>query len=247
MSYGCAKGAIGLGVCVCALVMGAGSALAVPLTGSGSNLPIPSPNPGAPANQTRSTALISGGWTGSWSAPAAAAWVGSFTVSGPIPSGTTNPTGLSRYSFGSMPTAVLPTGTFFRLGDLDGGSSTAEAFTLLAFDSGGNAITTPWLTEPVGVAGIGTGPGASIVPGNLPSWDFNVATGMYTFTGATVTGGNPSLSVYMESLFDITLLEVNRAQAFANFSLHAPLAIPAPGAGLLAVIGAAGLARRRRA
>jgi len=238
----------GAGLAALATGLATAPAAAAPLTGNGSNMVIPTINPGAPANQARATpTLVTGGWTSSWTSPAAAAWVGSFSVSGPIPAGSTNPTGLSRYVFNTLPTNVLPTGTFFRLGDLDGGSATAEAFELRAFDSAGGAITTAWLSEAVGVAGVGTGTAGAILPNNMPSWDFNSTTGLYTFTGATVTGGNPSISVYMESLTNIATLEVFRAQAFANFSLHAPLSVPAPGGAVaLLMVGLAPTVRRRR-
>ncbi|RMH28795.1 MAG: hypothetical protein D6693_03035 [Planctomycetota bacterium] len=221
----------------------ASAAAAAPLIGSGSNLPIPSPNPGAPPAQFRTPTTVTGGWTGAWTAPAAASWVGTFSVVGPIPSSVSNPAGTSVYDFSTLPLGVLPVGTYFRFGDLDGGSVTNETYTLTAFDSSG-AITTPWLDDVLGVTGTGTGSSGAILPGNMPGWSFNSTTGAYFFDGSTVTGGNPSLGVWLQSNTSILQLEIIRTSNFANFALAAPLAIPAPGAVTLA--GLAGLALRRR-
>lgn len=218
---------------------------AQPLTGSGANLPIPAPNDPPPPQQPRTATLGGPGWTGSWIAPAAPAWVGSFTAIGPIPSGTTNPTGTTRYDFSTLPTGELPVGTFFRFGDVDGGSTTTEVFTLQAFDTGGTLITTPWLDVPIAVTGTGTGGGGAILPGNTPGWSWTAGTGTYVIDGATVTGGNPSLTVFLESNTSIASMRLTRGSGFASFSLAAPL-IPAPGG--LAVVAAGGLlaSRRRR-
>ena len=217
------------------------------LTGSGAHLLIPTTNLGAPANQSRATAGPGAGpWTGTWSSPAAAAWIGSFSVTGPIPAGVSNPTGISFYDFTSLPNGFLPTGTFFRFGDVDGGSSTNETYTLQAFDTTG-AIISPWLDEAIGVAGAGTGTAGAILANDMPGWVFNPTTGTYFVDGTTITGGNPSISIYLPSNTAISFLEVTRTSAFANFSLHAPLAVPAPGgAAMLVMCGFVSVARRRR-
>lgn len=227
-----------------ALALSASAALAVPLTGSGAHLPIVSPI--VPANQGRTTAPIAGGFSGTWTAPAAAAWVGTFTALGPIPAGLANPIGTTRYDFTSLPLGALSAGTYFRFGDLDGGSSTTETFTLRAFDASNSLITAPWLDGPVYTGGIGTGPGSSLVTGNMPGWSWTAGTGSYFFDGSTITTANPSVSFYLESNMDIAYLQLTRTSAFANFSLGAPL-VPAPGsAALLAAAGIAGARRRRR-
>ena len=201
-----------------ALALSASAAIAVPLTGSGSNLPISSPV--APANQARTVTPTSATtWDGSWTAPAAAPWVGTFSAFGPIPAGTTNPTGTTRYDFTSLPFGDLSAGTYFRFGDVDGGSTTNETFTLIAFDAGGSTITTPWLDEPIYTGGIGTGGAGAILPNNLPGWSWNAGTGEYFIDGSTVTGGNPSISIYMESNLDISFLQLTRTSGFASFSL----------------------------
>lgn len=226
-----------------ALAITATSALAVPLTGSGPNLPIASPV--VPANEGRTATPIAGGFIGSWTPAVAPAWNGSFTASGPIPVGTTNPVGVTRYDFTSLPLGDLSAGTYFRFGDVDGGSTTNETFTLLAFDASNTLITTPWLDGPIYTGGTGTGGGGTILPNNMPGWSWNAGTGEYFIDGSTVTGGNPTIGFYLESNMDISYMELTRTSGFASFSLGAPL-VPTPGSA--ALFGLAGLtaARRRR-
>lgn len=160
-----------------------------------------------------------------------------------MPAGLSNPIGLTRYDFSTLPTGLLPVGTYFAFGDVDGGSSTNENFILQAFDAAGALITNAWLDQPIGVNGIGTGPGSTILPGNLPGWTWDAGTSTYTISGAGVTGGNPSLTVWIQNNTAIGSLAVERTSGFANFSLSAP--IPSPGGmGVLAL--AAGIAARRR-
>jgi hypothetical protein len=219
------------------------SAAAAPLIGAGSNLPIPSPNPGEPPREPSILTSVSGGFTGTWSAPALPDWIGTFSAVGPIPSSTANPDGITRYDFTSLPTGVLPTGTFFFFGDVDTGAGQTELFILSAADASGSLITTPWLDEPLGVSGSGTGGGGSILAGNTPGWDWNPALGEYTIDGTTVTGGNPTVAVWIENNTDIAFLEVERVSVFANFGLSAP--IPEPATVTLLVLGGAIVARRR--
>lgn len=222
----------------------AGMASAQPLVGSGPNLPIPAPNNPPPPQQPRTATPSGPGWTGTWTAPAATDWVGSFTAIGPIPAGATT-TGTTRYDFTTLPTGALPASTFFRFGDVDGGSTTTEVFTLRAFDATNTLITTPWLDVPIAVTGLGTGPGSSILPGNTPGWSWNAGTGTYTIDGSTVTGGNPSITEYLESNTAMSFLMVTRGSTFANFSLAAPL-IPAPATCALLAAGGITASRRRR-
>lgn len=214
------------------------------LTGTGPNLLIPGSNPGAPPSEIRTTTNVTTlGFTGSWTAAVLPAWFGSFTATGPIPASVSNPAGLTRYDFSGMANGVLAAGTFFRFGDVDGGSNTNEKFELQAFGTGG-AILTPWLDEAIGVIGSGTGSGGSILPIDLPKWDFNFTTGVYTFDGATVTNGNPSVGFYLPSNVDITMLDVNRFSSFENFVLAAP--IPTPGTAVVLGLSGIVLVRRRR-
>lgn len=230
--------------CITLALSLAGTAAAQPLVGAGPNLPIPAPNDPPPPQQVRNAVTSGPGWTGTWVAPAQPDWVGSFTATGPIPAGATT-TGTTRYDFSTLPTGQLPADTFFRFGDVDGGSTTTEVFTLLAFDSGGSLITTPWLDEPIAVTGTGTGGAGAILPGNTPGWSWTAGTGTYVIDGATVTGGNPSISIFMESNTPIASMQLTRGSTFASFSLAAPL-IPAPASAALLGLGGLAACRRRR-
>ncbi|MEL7472871.1 MAG: PEP-CTERM sorting domain-containing protein [Planctomycetota bacterium] len=220
-----------------AITLTAGSAVfAQPLTGSGQHLPIPSPNPGAPANLARSVTTNTGGFTGSWSAPALSPWIGSFTAIGPVPGTTSSSAGVTLYDFTSMPTTQLPVGTFFRFGDVDQGAGQLETFVLQAFGSSG-IVTSPWLDLPIGVSGTG------ISPTTTPGWSFNAGTGAYTIDGSSVFG-NPNVAVYLTNNVALTGLELRRSTTFSTFSLHAP--IPAPASTALLAAGGVLAIRRRR-
>jgi hypothetical protein len=222
------------------------SATAAALTGSGSNLPIPAPNPGDPPRQAAALSGITlAGFDGTWTAPALSPWQGTFSATGPVPSGNATPAGLTQYDFTTLNAGLLPAGTFFFFGDVDGGSTQNETFVLNAYDATGGLITTPWLDEPLGVIGTGTGGGGAILPGNLPGWEWDGVLGQYTIDGTTVTGGNPSVGAFLESNTDIAYLDLERTSNFANFSLSAP--IPEPGsAAMLLLVGVAATRLRRR-
>lgn len=221
------------------------AASATPLTGSGPNLPIPAPNPGDPPRQGAALANITPtDFDGTWTAPALSPWVGTFYAKGPVPSGLSNPVGITRYDFTTLTAGLLPAGTFFAFGDVDGGSATNETFLLQAFDASSALITTPWLDEPLGVTGSGTGGGGAILPGNMPGWEWDASLGRYTIDGSTVTGGNPSITVFLESNADMAYLVVERTSGFANFGLSAP--IPEPASLSMLAVGAVVLLRRKR-
>jgi hypothetical protein len=221
------------------------AAMAAPLIGSGANLAIPGPNPGAPNAVPQDLSNVTpGGFDGSWSPPAFAPWLGTYSAEGPVPSGQTGLTGLTRYDFSTMPTGHLPADSIFVFGDVDGGSFTNETFVLNAFDSTGALITTPWLNEPIGVTGIGTGPGQTILPNNMPGWSWNAGLGEYVIDGSTVTGGNPSISVWLDSNTAIASMNLVRTSDFANFNLWAPIPEPTSTGAVLLTILAAGMRRR---
>lgn len=220
----------------CALAIG-GFASAAPLTGSGPNLPIPSPNPGAPTGQANTLVTSGPGFTGTWTAPVLSPWIGTYSAFGPIPSSNANPAGFTRYDFTTLPTGVLPVGTYFWFGDVDGGSTTTEQFILNAYDSAGALINTPWLDEPFGVNGTGLSPTA------MPGWNWDAGTSTYTIDGTSVVG-NPSIGVWMESNTGIARMDLTRTSNFANFNLWAP--VPTPATSALFALGALGASRRRR-
>lgn len=228
----------GIAVLVCAM---AAPAFATPLTGMGANLPIPSINPGEPPREPAVLTSVTGGFTGTWSSPALPDWIGTFSADGPIPSSNSNPAGITRYDFTTLPTGVLPDDTIFFFGDVDGGSTTTELFILNAFDATGALITTPWLDEPIGVSGVGSS-GGTVFPTNMPGWEWDAGLGEYTIDGTTVSG-NPSVAVWIESNTDIAFLTVNRPSNFANFGLSAP--VPEPATLALVAMGAAAVLRRR--
>jgi len=229
-----------------AVLVCAGGVFASPLVGSGSNLPLPSPNPGdVPREPAVFTDNGMGGFTGQWSTPAMNDWIGTFTGTGPIPGGgLANPAGVANIDFTGLPTGALPASTIFVFADVDGGSAQNEGFALTAFDSANNPITTPWLNEPFGVIGTGTGMGGAILPNNMPGWDWDAMTGTYIITGTTVTGGNPNISVLMESNTAIAYMTIDRFSQFASMDLSAP--VPGPGAAALMALGGLAATRRRR-
>ena len=198
---------------------------AATLTGSGPHLPVPGPNPGdpggVPLTQTPWTAGV--GFDGVWSSPAHPDWIGTLSATGPIPGSLS--TGIADYDFSTLPNGNLPASTIFIVGDLDGGSTLAENIDLTAYDASNNVINL-WLDEPIGIWGSPWPAGSLSVPG----WDWNTTTAnAYNFSGATVTGGNPSINVAMLSNTAITRLLVNKHTTHFGFGMRAPETVPEPG------------------
>lgn len=173
--------------------------------------------------------FTTGPWTGTWTPPALAAWVGTFNATGPLPSGTSNPAGTTTYDFTALPNGNLPHGTFFRFGDLDFGSATNERFELRAFFNSSVPITAAWLGGPVGVS-------TGALAAQMPEYSFDNLSGVYTFDGTNVPG-NPNIGFVLDNNTPITQLEVIRFSSFASFSLAAP--IPEPSSFFLLWCGAA--------
>ena len=234
---------------VLGMVLISSEAMAVPLEDSGTHLTLTGNAIPTHLSRTATGALVAGPWTGSWAAPADAAWIGSFAVTGPMPAGTAQNTGVSTYNFAGMPAGALPVGTLFRFGDFDTGSTQVETITLSAFSAGG-AVLAPWLEglaihTPLGIDGTGSGTGSTIVTDDLAGWDFDSATGVYTFDGQTVASA-VNVAFAFESNIAMSQLIVNRSSGFANFTLGAPV-VPEPGTMVLmgAGLAAAALAGRR--
>lgn len=195
-----------------------------PLDGAGFHIPIPSPNPSCSyrCDQSETRVIDANGFTASWSSPVFPAWAGSFTATGPYPSGTTNPAGTTDFNFTGMPTGSLPAGTYFRFGDVDKGSGEDETITLTAFDSNMAPIITPWLDHSVRATGT-----TAVVVGSMPGWVWHGApTGAYTIDPSTTLGGGINVAFYLPTNTDISFLRVVRFSSFANFQLVAPSCCP---------------------
>lgn len=238
--------ATGVAAALAILLLGFVPLQAATLTGSGPHLPIPGPNPGDPGG----VPLAQVAWTvglgldGTWSSPAHPDWIGMLSATGPIPGSLA--TGITDYDFSTLPTGQLPAGTIFIVGDLDGGSTLAENIDLTAYDSSGGIINL-WLDEPIGIWGA-PWPAGSL---SVPSWDYGTTTAnAYNFSGATVTGGNPSINVAMLSNTPIARLVVDKHTTHFGFGMRAPLSlsVPEPSTLALATLGLLGLVllRRRR-
>lgn len=211
---------------------------ATPLTGFGDHLPVPTPNPGVPFKQNRTISQVPPeppyDFTGTWSAPAYPDWIGTFSATGPVPVYTDTDPGTTEYVFTSLPTGVLPAGSFFIFGDVDRGSGQVEKFTLGGRDSpGSDFINEAWLSEPVGVWGSGVGALA------MPHWNWDTTSGIYTIDGISVPG-NPTISFALMTLQPIAELQINRESNYANFVLAAP--IPEPSTLMMLSLAIGGLA-----
>lgn len=213
------------------------TASAAALTGSGTHLALPSGT--GPVSPGIAPAVVAGGssFTGTWSAPAGGGWLGTFSGTGPYPN---SPAGASTttWDFTTIGAGFLPGGTYFRFGDVDGGS---ENFVLRAYDSLGIQITSAWLDGAIFVSGSNP---AEFVSNAMPGWSFSGGT--YTIDGSTVSGLNPTITVTLPTNVDIYSLQVDKSATNFGFGLAAP--VPEPGT--LALFGAGlvglGFVRRRK-
>jgi hypothetical protein len=237
-------------LCLCLplmLPLGSTEVKAATLTGSGLNLPIPVPNPTWPPGVGLTRTPVAGGFNGTWVSPAHSDWIGTFSATGPIPDSSNS--GTTLYDFSGLPNGVLPAGTFFLFSDFDGGSFTNETLDLTASIGSGSGpfvTLTEWLDDTYAVTGVGTGAASAILPGNMPGWDWNVTTtNAYRITGASVTGGNPSVGFALVSNQDISRLQLDKAVNFNSFGLRAPV-VPEPASAALMGIGSLLVLARRR-
>ena len=209
------------------------------LIGTGTHLilpPVVSPFPGVGVTFTENSPTYTT-FTQTWGATALTAWQGTFTGTGPIPGGA-RPAGTSLYDFSGLNATYLPVGTTFILSDLDN----SEHFTIRAWDTSNNLITTGWLSEAFEVTGAGSGAGGAPALNDMPGWD--LTGGLYTFRGTTIPG-NPSIAFGMENLANVSSIEVNRDIASFSFGLLAP--VPEPTMALFAgSFGALFFFRRNR-
>ena len=229
------------------LLLVATTASAAVLTGSGTDLPIPSPNPAWPVGIAPTYMTVGTIHTGDW-APGSVHpnWAGTFGMSSPpIPALST---GTLRYDFTTLPLGYLPAGTFFYFGDVDGGSTNPERFNLEAYDAGAAIIPNEWLDDTYAVTGTGTGPGGTIVPSNMPSWDWNVTNpNSYQIAASGLPPtGNPNVGAVLRTNQPIWSMTLNKPTTHYGFNLLAPPPVPEPATALLALSGVvAGGVRRR--
>lgn len=189
--------------------------------------------PGVPAT----VATVGSNHTGTWTSPTAApAWAGTYNGTGPIPvSASSSPVTLD---FTSLPSLnYLPASTYLAFGDLDSG----EDLTLVAYDTSGNVILAPWLSDLVFVGGNNP---AEFVQAFMPTWSFDDVTGLYELRGE-LSAGNPVLLYLTQTTANISRIDLTKDASF-SFALSAA-AVPEPSSYALIGVGlaAAGLMRRR--
>lgn len=193
-----------------------------PLTGTGKHLPFALKDSTiAPVQPSYIPGETS--FTCTWSTNAPAAWQGTFTGLGRFPAGNTGDHTV-EFDFSRLASRVLPVGTYFHIVDLD----TIEKLSLKAYDQQHRAISRPWINRtPLQQHGSGTGVGfpGSILPTDLPGWDWNESTQTYAFYGTTIEG-NPNLSFTLSTCEAIVFLEVTREVTGFHFQLAAPAADP---------------------
>ena len=192
-----------------------------PLTGTGKHLPF---GPMDSNIKPVSVSYVHGAtsFTGTWSSDVPAAWRGTITGLGREPAGNTGDH-MAEFDFSGLAGRMLPAGTYLHIVDLD----TIEHLTLRAYDAQHHAVLQPWINcNPLEQHGSGTGVGfpGSILPTDLPGWDWNQSTQTYAFDGTTVVD-NPNISFTLSTSKSIAFLEVTRE--VTGFSLHlmAPAAV----------------------
>lgn len=208
------------------LLLAAASLSAAPLTGSGSVMTLPTDNGPLSPGIAPTITNLSGGFQGTWSAPAGADWLGTFNVTGTYPA--SGATGTTTWDFTTLPNG-LPSGTYFRFGDLDNG----ETFTLRAYTLANTAITSDWLDQAIFISSLT--PSELTDPLSMPGW--NATSGVYTFTG-NFASSNHTVTITLPSNTPIGYLELSKPDTTNGFGLAAPVPEPATfaitGLGLIA-------------
>ena len=233
-------------------LLAAATAAATPLSTSGALL-LPTPCPGTACGPTNPwvalsiTNNVTSGFDGTFSAPAAAAWQGTFhaTASG-VSSGPSYPSGAvgastTLWNFSNLPNTYLPSGTFFGLGDVDNGSGQDERFKLIAYDNTLSVIKTPWLDEALLVQGAVPG---ELTQGSMPEYSWDGVNGVYTFDGNNVSI-NPTVTVWMATNLNMTQLSVQKFNTSYGLAVAAPTPEPASFAMIGLGLATLGLVRKR--
>ena len=210
------------------------------LSGTGINLPIGGvphgPSPGVPF-------VIASGvgtYTGTWSTPAAAPWIGTATATGVAP--LSGNSGISTIDFTPLTAGFLPAGSMLLIGDIDVGFT--ESTTVKAYDAAGLPLSL-WLDEPTATYGSGTGVAGAPEFWNAPSWVYDATLNTYEFHGGGVGTSSPNLGVVMLTNQDIYSVDIDKAHAFNSLTFRAPEVIPEPSSVLLTSCGILGLLLRR--
>lgn len=261
------KSLLTMSVVVLALALGIGSAV-TPASAAVLNstvlvpLTLPQPCPGSRCGLTTQPVTIFGAteptltvgtstFSGSWSAPVASGWQGTFTGTGSNPHGVI---GQSTWDFTTLHAGNLPAGTYLDFGDLDWGSFTDERFLLQALDSNHKPIQNAWLS---GAAYCTYAPYTPCDQPSMPEYAWGgsggttganntaVPASTYEFDGYNVAG-NPTTTIWFNTNTAISYLVVDEFSTFDGMGLAAP----APEPGTLAllgsgVLGLSGLVRRR--
>lgn len=195
---------------------------ALPSTG-GANVPLPAtPAMGKAPDAVAPLVLPTGpsGFRGTWGGGANAAWRGTFTATGPVPS--SGRSGETNYDFKPLAAGFLPAGSWFSFGDLDGGSG-AESMRLVAYDASGAPLPQPWLSGAQFARGAGRAPGGGPAVLDMPDFAFDAAAGAYLFTGSSVKGFNPTVSFEVATLGPIYTMKLQKGAANNGFGISAPV------------------------